>query len=145
MRVSMGADYAARAVLDLAQRYGMGPVRSSEIAKRQQIAESFLEQIMRGLRKAGIVRSTRGPRGGHELAFPPSDVTLKAVVEAVDGPCAGPAACMPDDFCVAMRGCVLQDVWRELANAYSAVLGSVTFEQLVQRRAELEARAVYQI
>jgi len=52
---------------------------------------------------------------------------------------------MPDDFCVAMRGCVLQDVWRELANAYSAVLGSVTFEQLVQRRAELEARAVYQI
>jgi Rrf2 family cysteine metabolism transcriptional repressor len=141
----MSADYAARAVLDLAQRYGMGPVRGPDIARRQHIAESFLEQLLTALRKAGVVHSVRGSSGGHVLARPPASLTLKDVVEAVEGRIAGPPACMPDGFCIATPDCVLQDVWRDLADAHDRLLGSITFEQLVQRKYQAEAGASYHI
>jgi Rrf2 family cysteine metabolism transcriptional repressor len=141
----MSADYAARAVLDLAQRYGTGPVRGQDIAQRQQIAESFLEQLMTALRKAGVVHSVRGSSGGHVLARPPGSLSLKDVVEAVEGRIAGPPACMPDGFCLATPHCVLQDVWRDLTDAHDRALASITFEQLVQRKYEAEASATYHI
>jgi len=141
----MSADYAARAVLDLAQRYGTGPVRGQDIAQRQQIAESFLEQLMTALRKAGVVHSVRGSSGGHVLARPPGSLSLKDVVEAVEGRIAGPPACMPDGVCIATPQCVLQDVWRDLTDAHDRALASITFEQLVQRKYEAEASATYHI
>ncbi|MBM2810044.1 MAG: transcriptional regulator, BadM/Rrf2 family [Chloroflexi bacterium] len=133
----MKAQYAARAAVDLAERYEMGPVRSQDIAKRQQINEPFLDQIMTLLRKAGLVRSTRGPHGGHELARPPSTLTLKDVVEAVQVPISR----TPDG----RQGAVLQDVWDELAEVCDGVLGSATLERLVQRKRQLDARAAYHI
>lgn len=141
----MSADCAARAVLDLAQRFGMGPVRGPDIARRQQIAESFLEQLMTTLRKAGVIHSVRGSSGGHVLARPPGSLTLKDVVEAVEGRMAGPPACMPDGYCIATPHCVLQDVWRDLTDGYDRALGSITFEQLVQRKYQAEASATYHI
>jgi Rrf2 family protein len=137
MRISMKAQYAARAAVDLAERYEMGPVRSQDIANRQRINEPFLDQIMTCLRKSGLIRSTRGPHGGHELARPPSSLTLKDVVEAVQVPISR----MPD----VCRGCVLGDVWDELAEVCDGVLGSATLERLVQRKRQLDARATYYI
>jgi len=137
----MGADYAARAILDLAQRYGAGPIHSSEIAQRQRIPESFLEQIMTALRKAGIVHSSRGPRGGHYLALPPHDISLRAVVEAVEGP----MGCSPDQPDTASACGVLRDVWCELDNAYGEWLGQMTFDLLVERNEQQQTRAAYSI
>ena len=80
MRISMKADYAVRAVVDLGHRYGQGLVQSAAIAQRQYIPEAYLDQLLTALRKAGIVRSIRGPQGGHELARPPEQITMEVVV-----------------------------------------------------------------
>ncbi len=71
MRISSRGEYGLRALLDLAQHHGQDLVTSADIASRQQIPEAYLNQLLITLRKAGLVRSVRGPKGGHELAFPP--------------------------------------------------------------------------
>ena len=68
MRVSSRADYGVRALFELALRAGQGPVHSKEIAARQEIPEAYLHQVLGALSRAGLIRSTRGPLGGHELA-----------------------------------------------------------------------------
>src|SRR5438067_1374429 len=71
LKISMRSDYGGRALLYLAERYGQGPIQSGEIAAQQNIPETYLEQLLVVLRRAGLVRSLRGPAGGHMLARPP--------------------------------------------------------------------------
>src|SRR5215213_608058 len=85
MRLSMKGDYGVRAMLDLAERGGQGPIQSEAIARRQSISEAYLDQLLTLLRRAGLVRSTRGPRGGHELSRSPADITLTEVLGALEG------------------------------------------------------------
>jgi len=85
MKLSVKADYGLRALLDLAERHGEGPSPCHDIAERQQIPGPFLDQLLMNLRRAGLVRSTRGPRGGHALAWPPEQITLAAAMDALDG------------------------------------------------------------
>jgi Rrf2 family protein len=100
---------------------------------------------MTALRKAGIVRSTRGPRGGHELTLSPSDLTLKAVVEAVDGPIEPRDTAIAGKQDAVGQRIVLREVWGDVAAAYVAALESVTFDSIVERSEQLENRAVYRI
>jgi len=86
MRVSSRADYGVRALFDLALRYGQGPVQSRDIASRQDVPEAYLHQVLGALNRAGLVRSTRGPLGGHELAREPRDISLWDVLLVLDGP-----------------------------------------------------------
>ena len=82
----MRSDYGAHAVIELARRAGQGPVQCAEIAACQKIPEAYLDQLLSGLRRVGIVRSVRGPHGGHELARDPRHVTLGDIVTALEGP-----------------------------------------------------------
>ena len=82
----MRSDYGAHAIIELASRMGEGPVQSADIAARQKIPEAYLDQLLVSLRRAGIVRSSRGPHGGHELARDPKELTLGDVVTALEGP-----------------------------------------------------------
>ena len=77
MRVSTRSDYGLRALIELAGHYGRGPLQSSEIALRRHIPEQYLDQLLTSLRKAGFIRSVRGPSGGHELVRPPTDINIK--------------------------------------------------------------------
>ena len=86
MRISMRADYGVRAMTDLAIHAGQGPVQSADIARRMIVPPVYLDQVMGGLRKAGLVRSTRGPQGGHQLARPPETISLANIVLALEGP-----------------------------------------------------------
>src|SRR4051794_15353034 len=86
LRLTKGSDYGAHAVIELAMHYGHGPLQSAEIAARQQIPEAYLDQLLGSLRRAGIVRSQRGPHGGHELARDPRTITLGEIVTALEGP-----------------------------------------------------------
>ena len=81
----MKADYGIRALLDLAERYGDAPVPCHDIASRQRVPGPYLDQLLMTLRRAGLVRSTRGPRGGHALAWPPEQITLAAAIRALEG------------------------------------------------------------
>ncbi|MEU6475388.1 Rrf2 family transcriptional regulator [Streptomyces sp. NPDC047017] len=86
MRISARADYAVRAVLELAVRQGEGPVKAEAIAREQSISHKFLEGILGDLRRAGVVSSRRGGGGGYALARAAATITVADVIRAVDGP-----------------------------------------------------------
>src|SRR4051812_50020579 len=94
LKISMRSDYGGRALLYLAERYGQGPVQSAEIAARQNIPETYLEQLLVVLRRAGLVRSLRGPAGGDKLGRPPRGGRAGASAAPPGGP-APPPACRP--------------------------------------------------
>ena len=85
MRVSMKTEYGFRAVLELAANAGRGALQSAEIARRQAIPGPFLDQVLMTLRRAGMVISTRGPHGGHQLARRPEDIRLDEVIDCLEG------------------------------------------------------------
>src|SRR2546428_2938192 len=141
----MRADYGARAMIDLAQHAGMGLIQSASIASRQRIPESYLERLLAALRRAGLVRSVRGPSGGHELARVPAAITLGDVWDALEG-VSSSGSCMDDEYaCNALPNCVLQDVWRELEERSRQILHGTTLEQLADRQARRQVQATYQI
>ena len=86
MHVSAKSDYGLRAVLELSMAYGRGTIQSADIAASQNIPESYLVQLLNQLRKSGLIRSVRGPRGGHELARRPEDLTVGDVLDVLEGP-----------------------------------------------------------
>ena len=98
MRVSTKGDYGIRALVELAHRYGEGPVQSAEIARRQCIPEPYLDQLLTTLRRAGFIRSQRGPQGGHALLRPAEEIRLSDVIEALEGSLS-PIACLDDGSC----------------------------------------------
>lgn len=143
MRLSMKTDYGLRALVDLAERYGQGPVQSAEIAARQHIPEYYLDQLLIALRRAGLVRSARGPQGGHMLARPAHEITAYDVIVALEGSLA-PLSCLeetqPDG---GETG--LQYVWRRMRDAVEPVLRSITIAELLDRQRMREARLVWAI
>jgi Rrf2 family transcriptional regulator, cysteine metabolism repressor len=141
VRISMRADYGARAVIDLAQRRGKGLTQTAEIASRQHIPESYLEQLLTTLRKAGIVRSVRGPAGGHELVRDPASLSLGDVLEALDG-VSSPNG---EGTVNVASAIVLHEVWNDLMNSYRNFVHGITIEQLVLRQVDREARSMYYI
>ncbi len=140
----MRSDYGARALLYLAERYGQGPVQSAEIAARQNVPETYLEQLLVVLRRAGLVRSLRGPAGGHMLARPPSAIRLGEIVAAMDGP-SPTLSCADERGCRVLPGCVLYDVWSELEAASRAIVDAVTLGDLLERQAAAQRRVMYHI
>jgi Rrf2 family cysteine metabolism transcriptional repressor len=128
MRVSSRADYGVRALFDLALHYGQGPTQSREIAARQGVPEAYLHQVLGALNRAGLVRSTRGPAGGHELARQPSDINLWDVLLILDG-LDRHAHPHPID-----RGNdPVHETWHELQTRSIAFLSSITLESLVEQ------------
>ncbi|MBI3968145.1 MAG: Rrf2 family transcriptional regulator [Chloroflexi bacterium] len=134
MRISMRTDYGVRAVTDLAQHYGRGLIQCRDIANRQRIPENYLDQLMTDLRKAGLVKSTRGPAGGHQLARPPAEVTMGQVVEALEGPLF-PIGCLDaSGNCALSPNCAQREVWAEIHELTRRVLDSTTVEDLARRQ-----------
>lgn len=145
MRISMKTDYSVRAMIDLALHYGQGPQQSHDIAARQRIPEAYLDQLLTTLRKAGLIRSVRGPQGGHTLARPPVDVTLGEVVEAVEGPFV-PIGCMDDaENCELGPSCAQREVWREVRQAVREILNRVSIDEIARRQARGFEEARYYI
>src|ERR1700734_2635311 len=97
MRISAKADYAVRAVAELAAADGEKPVKAERIATAQGIPLNFLENILGELRHAGIVRSQRGAEGGFRLAKPPAQVTIADIIRAVEGPLASVRGAPPEE------------------------------------------------
>lgn len=88
MRLSKKSEYACLALIDMAERYGKGPVRAVDIAERRSIPKKYLDQLMLQLRRAGYVRASRGVGGGYSLSRPPKDITLAEIIRLMDGPLA---------------------------------------------------------
>lgn len=145
MRVSMKADYGVRALIDLAQHYGQGAVQTAEIAHRQDIPEPYLDQLLTTLRKAGFIKSRRGPQGGHILARAPIQISMGEVIQALEGSLA-PLPCLETPLeCSQSPGCAQRDVWMAVAKATNDILYSTTVGALAERQAQREKAGAYQI
>lgn len=127
MKVSTRAEYGLRALMDLANHYGEGPIQSKDIAGRQGLPEPYLNQLMTSLRRAGLVSSKRGPAGGHALARPPEQISLGEAFEVLEGSTA-PWWCVEtsDPDCVYAPGCTLRPVWQAINSAVAQVLGRLS-------------------
>ncbi len=130
MRVSAKVDYAVRACVELAAAQAgpepSRPVKAEALARAQDIPAPFLENILQGLRQAGIVESRRGPEGGHLLAGPASEVTLADVIRAIDGPLAGVNGRRPDEIEFTGTAEPLREVWIAVRASVRRVLEEVT-------------------
>ena len=134
MRVSTRSDYGLRALIELAGHYGGGPLQSSEIALRRHIPEQYLDQLLTALRKAGFIRSVRGPAGGHELVRDPAQVNVREVIEALEGSLS-PVAWLdePPDMTDHPHQCGQREIWERIRDATSAILESYTVADLLER------------
>ena len=147
MKLSTKGRYGTRVLLDLAIHFGEGPVLLRDIAEREHISLSYLEQIVGILVAAKMVRSLRGTRGGVWLAKNPREIKLSDAVQVLEGSFV-PVDCINDpDACSRSEFCVTRDLWTELKTAMDGVLESTTLQDLVERhkRKEMASTKIYQI
>ncbi len=136
MKVSTKGEYGLRALIELAHHFGEGTVQSAEIAARQEIPETYLDQLLTTLRKAGFIRSVRGPQGGHALIREPEDLKLSEAMVALEGSLA-PSACVDDPgSCSKDGGCIQRDVWVRVRDATRDILESVSIADLAEKDTE---------
>ena len=126
MHVTAKADYAVRAVIELAGSKQDAPRKVDDVAQAQGIPVSFLENILTQLRSTGIVRSQRGPEGGYWLAQPPEEVNLAQIIRAVEGPLVGVRGQRPEEIEYHGSAESLQQVWVALRANLRKVLEHVT-------------------
>src|SRR3989454_3813778 len=124
MRISAKGEYAIKAMLDLALQRERGLIPIQEIAERQSIPQRYLEQVLLSLKRAGLLTSKRGSTGGYHLTRDPEDITVGAVLRAVEGTRAAFQAGAPLD----LPGLLL-----EISGAGAKVVGRVTFRGPVAR------------
>ena len=145
MRVSMKVDYGVRALIDLAQNHGNGPVQTAEIASRQSVPEPYLDQLLTSLKKVGFVRSRRGPNGGYTLAVESAQLSLGMIVNALEGPVL-PIDCLDGSLECNLAGhCAQQDVWRKVENLTQRILDATSVADLASTQRQHERRAMYYI
>jgi Rrf2 family protein len=130
----MKGDYGVRALVELAHHYGEGPVQSAVIAGRQSIPEPYLDQLLTSLRRAGFIRSIRGPQGGHALIRDPRELRLSEAIGALEGSLS-PIGCLDDpDGCPKTNTCCLRPVWQEIEQATVKILDGITIADLAERQ-----------
>ena len=137
VKLSSKGRYGVKAIFDIAFHNQGGATQIKEIAERQAIPPRFLEQIFQDLKKAGLVRSKRGPRGGYMLALEPSAIRLGDIVRALEGPVSLSAADETegpeDDEGDATSRAVTDEAFVELAARIEAVFDERTIEDLCER------------
>ena len=133
MRLSARADYALRAAVELAAAEG-GHVTAEQLARSQHIPGKFLEAILTQLRRAGLVRSQRGPEGGFWLAKPAADIALADIIRAIDGQLVGVRGERPENIGYIGVAEPLQSVWIALRANERAILEEVTLEHIATGR-----------
>lgn len=132
MRISTKGRYALRLMLDLATNDSGAPIRLKDAARRQNISEKYLEQIISILNKAGYVRSVRGPQGGYVLSYRPEEYTVGMILRQTEGSLA-PVDCVEHaQECEQEGGCVTRMLWEKLNDAINGVVDHVTLEDLMK-------------
>jgi len=133
VKLSTRTRYGMRAVLELAENYGKGPIQLKIIARHQEISAKYLEQLMTILKSAGIVNSIRGSKGGYVLAKTPEQIKLIDVFHCLEGPVVTVECIDNESYCTRTNDCVARQIWAEVQKAVIGVLRSKTLQNLVDR------------
>jgi Rrf2 family protein len=134
MKLSTRSRYGARLLLELALNQERGPVQISEIAAHQKISIKYLEQLIRPLKKAHLVISARGPKGGHMLAQKPEKITLGQIVRIFEGQSDLVECISAPDKCVMSDDCRMRIAWEEATQALFEKLDGTTIADLMDGR-----------
>ena len=134
LTITSKSPYAVRALAELARTGSAGPVPIGEIARRREIPVQFLEGLFATLRRAGILQSQRGVKGGYSFARAPEDVTVLEIVETLEGRLGADAAAADT-----------ADVWTEAIDALRLKLQAITIAEVAQREARAAGAQMYYI
>lgn len=133
MRLSTRTRYGVRAMLELAENVGRGPLQLRIIARRQDISVKYLDQLMAILKSAGFVRSIRGSKGGYMLAKAPDQIRLSDVFCCLEGHVVTVECVENENYCARAADCVARQLWAEVQQAVKNLLQSITLQDLVDR------------
>ncbi|MDX1763365.1 MAG: Rrf2 family transcriptional regulator [bacterium] len=133
MRLTRGGEYGIRGMLYLAMQPPETVALLSEIAASQGTPESYLAKIFQSLARAGLVRSHRGFKGGYSLGRAAEAITVKDIVEGIEGPIALNRCALQDSGCADEKSCTIQGVWKDAQNAMLGVLDGTTLADLAEK------------
>ncbi|MBU4561029.1 Rrf2 family transcriptional regulator [bacterium] len=140
MRLSTKGRYGVRAMLDLALRYGQGPIPLKDISQREEISINYLEQLFARLRREGLVEGTRGPRGGFFLTKKPGRIKIGDVIRAIEGPISLVYCVDPEERkkeCHRADRCITRLLWKRTSEKLAETLDAVTLEDLCEEARQL--------
>ena len=132
MRLSTKSRYATRLLLDMAKQYKKGTIQSQDIARRQNISQKYIEQIIIPLKKANYIKSVRGAKGGHMLAKSPEAISVGEIVALLEGGSSLTECSENPEACDKVDTCLTRYLWREAAKAMYEKLNSITFSDLIE-------------
>jgi Rrf2 family cysteine metabolism transcriptional repressor len=133
MKLSTRTRYATRAMLELAENFGKGPLQTRVIAKHQEISVKYLEQIMSALKSAGLIKSQRGAKGGYILAQSPEKIKLSEIFDIFEGQVLTVECVSNEKFCDRAGDCVARQVWCEIQKAMKGILESITLQDALDK------------
>lgn len=142
MRLSTKGRYGVKAMFDLALNCCGEPVPLKSIAERQGLSEAYLEQLMAGLRKAGLVKSVRGAQGGYVLGDSPDKITVGEIIRSLEGSMA-PVDCVIENEvseCEKAEYCVTRIVWAKIRDSINQVVDSITLQDMIDDYNKLHQR-----
>ena len=133
IKISTRGRYGVRLMFDLAMCFGQGPILLKDIAQRQDVSEKYLWQLLTPLKNAGLLGSSRGPRGGYYLTKNPGQITLKDIVSILEGK-NFLVECLDNRvFCKRSNTCIAREVWASLSEKISEELSAVTLGDMVKK------------
>ncbi|MBW1896941.1 MAG: Rrf2 family transcriptional regulator, partial [Deltaproteobacteria bacterium] len=124
MKISTKGRYGTRAMIDIGENYGKGPVPLRQLAERQCISMKYMEQIIPLLKASGLIRSARGARGGYALAKEPRQITLGDIIRALEGSWSLVDCVEDPSLCDRAKECVTYEIWHDIHCAIHKVLDS---------------------
>jgi len=140
MRLSTRTRYGVRAMVQLAEHYGQGPLQIKSIAENQDISVKYLEQLITMLKSGGFVRSIRGAKGGYMLVKPPEEIKVSGIFAALEGPLVTIECVDDEEACERAQDCATREVWAKMHTAIMRVLDSISLADIVKRSLELHKK-----
>jgi Rrf2 family protein len=134
MKLSTRGRYGVRLMFDLALHYGEGPIFLKDIAERQEISAKYLWQLINPLKTTRLITSTRGAHGGYSLGRAPENISLKEILDVLEG-----SLCLVDcvdtaSICDRAPSCVARDIWEEVSKGMRQTLENITLAEMVKRQ-----------
>lgn len=133
LKLSTKGQYGVRAMFEIARGYPENPVTIKEISERQDVSVAYLEQILNKLRRAGLIKSVKGPGGGYLLAAEPDKISIAVILKELEGPVAITSCLDPEEGCARVEGCVTHLLWRSLGAKIEAFLETITLNNLIEQ------------
>jgi len=141
MRISTKGRYGLRILLDVAMHQKEGPVALRDISRRQDISQKYLWQVINPLKVSGLLRAIRGAHGGYVLAKAAKEITIKDLVDVLEGPVSIVGCIQEPKTCERSESCPARDVWNEVETRLNEVMKRITLQQVIDRQEDITRRA----